>query len=125
MIKEKITEAQILRYVSEFMLELGVPAHLKGYYYLREAIVLTAADMELVGSVTKLLYPSIARRNRISIQRVERAIRNAIEVSWERGNPAVFEELFGYSGAAGAARPTNSEYIARIADKIQMDLEEY
>lgn len=125
MIREKITEVQTERYVSECMLELGIPAHLKGYYYLREAIVMTSGDMELVGSVTKLLYPAIARRNRISIQRVERAIRNAIEVSWERGNPELFEELFGYSGKNGAPRPTNSEYIARIADKVHMDLEEY
>ncbi len=123
--KEQVTEVQLERKVSEFMLELGIPAHLKGYYYLREAVVLTAGDMELVGSVTKLLYPGIARRSRVSVQRVERAIRNAIEVSWERGNPEVFEELFGYSGAGGAPRPTNSEYIARIADKIHMDLEEY
>lgn len=92
---ENLTQAQIERYVSEFMLELGVPAHLRGYYYLREAIVLTALDMELVGSVTKLLYPGIAKNNHTNIQRVERAIRNAIEVSWERGNPAVFEDLFG------------------------------
>ena len=122
MITEKVTTQETERYVSDFMLELGVPAHLRGYYYLREAIVLTAGDMELVGSVTKLLYPCIARSNRTSVQRVERAIRNAIEVSWERGNPAVFEELFGYSGASGALRPTNSEYIARIADKVHMDL---
>ena len=122
MIAETVTEVQIERYVSDFMLELGVPAHLRGYYYLREAIVMTAMDMELVGSVTKLLYPVIAKTNRTNVQRVERAIRNAIEVSWERGNPAVFEELFGYSCQSGAPRPTNSEYIARIADKVHMDL---
>ena len=77
MVTENLTQAQIERYVSEFMLELGVPAHLRGYYYLREAIVLTALDMELVGSVTKLLYPGIAKNNHTNIQRVERAIRNA------------------------------------------------
>ena len=82
MIAETVTEVQIERYVSDFMLELGVPAHLRGYYYLREAIVMTAMDMELVGSVTKLLYPVIAKTNRTNVQRVERAIRNAIEVSW-------------------------------------------
>lgn len=124
MMTKKATEAQVERYVSDFMLELGVPAHLRGYYYLREAIVLTAGDMELVGSVTKLLYPCVAKTNHTNVQRVERAIRNAIEVSWERGNPAVFEELFGYSGVSGALRPTNSEYIARIADKVHMDLGE-
>ena len=102
------------REISAFMLELGIPAHLRGYYYLREAVLLAVSDMELVGSVTKLLYPVIARR-------VERAIRNAVEVSWERGNPEVFEDLFGFSRETGAPRPTNSEYIARIADKIRMD----
>ena len=122
MITIEATETQMERYVSALMLELGVPAHLRGYYYLREAIVLTARDMELVGSVTKLLYPGIAKRAHTNIQRVERAIRNAIEVSWERGNPAVFEELFGYSSASGAPRPTNSEYIARIADRVRLDL---
>ena len=103
------------REISAFMLELGIPAHLRGYYYLREAVLLAVSDMELVGSVTKLLYPVIARRYKTTLQRVERAIRNAVEVSWERGNPEVFEDLFGFS------RPTNSEYIARIADKIRMD----
>lgn len=120
----ELTQTQIERYVSECMLELGVPAHLRGYYYLREAIVRTSLDMELVGSVTKLLYPGIARANHTNIQRVERAIRNAIEVSWERGNPAVFEELFGYSCRTGALRPTNSEYIARIADRVRLDLQQ-
>ena len=109
------------REISAFMLELGIPAHLRGYYYLREAVLLAVSDMELVGSVTKLLYPVIARRYKTTLQRVERAIRNAVEVSWERGNPEVFEDLFGFSRETGAPRPTNSEYIARIADKIRMD----
>ena len=122
MITIEATETQMERYVSAMMLELGVPAHLRGYYYLREAIVLAAGDMELVGSVTKLLYPGIAKRFHTNVQRVERAIRNAIEVSWERGNPATFEELFGYSSLSGAPRPTNSEYIARIADRVRLDL---
>lgn len=85
------------------------------------AVLLAVSDMELVGSVTKLLYPVIARRYKTTLQRVERAIRNAVEVSWERGNPEVFEDLFGFSRETGAPRPTNSEYIARIADKIRMD----
>lgn len=121
MIAEKKGTVEMERYVSEFMLELGIPAHLRGYYYLREAVLLSAADMELVGSVTKLLYPVIAKEYKTTLQRVERAIRNAIEVSWERGNPDVFEELFGFSRLTGSARPTNSEYIARIADKVRMD----
>lgn len=122
MIAEKKGTVEMERYVSEFMLELGIPAHLRGYYYLREAVLLSAADMELVGSVTKLLYPVIAKEYKTTLQRVERAIRNAIEVSWERGNPDVFEELFGFSRLTGSARPTNSEYIARIADKVRMDV---
>lgn len=91
------------REISAFMLELGIPAHLRGYYYLREAVLLAVSDMELVGSVTKLLYPVIARRYKTTLQRVERAIRNAVEVSWERGNPEVFEDLFGFSRETGAA----------------------
>ena len=83
--------------------------------------MLAVSDMELVGSVTKLLYPVIARRYKTTLQRGERAIRIAVEVSWERGNPEGFEDLFGVSRETGAPRPTNSEYIARIADKIRMD----
>ena len=97
MVAENMNTAEMERYVSKLMLELGIPAHLRGYYYLREAVLLSAKDMELVGSVTKLLYPVIARAYKTTSQRVERAIRNAIEVSWERGNPAVFEDLFGFS----------------------------
>ena len=103
------------------MLEIGVPAHLKGYHYLRDAIILSGKDMEVVSSVTKLLYPTIAKHFRTTDQKVERAIRNAIEVSWERGNVETFEKIFGYSVATGRTRPTNSEYIARIADNIRLD----
>lgn len=111
-------------YVTRLMLELGVPAHLRGYHYLREAILMSVEDMELVGSVTKLLYPDVAKRFKTTSQKVERAIRNAIEVSWNRGNTEIFEEVFGYSCLAGKNRPTNSEYIAGIADKVRLDFEE-
>lgn len=121
MVSEEKSRVETERDIAEFMLELGIPAHLRGYYYLREAILLSVSDMELVSSVTKLLYPVIARQYRTTQQRVERAIRNAIEVSWERGNQEVFEALFGFSGRKGLTRPTNSEYIARIADKIRLD----
>lgn len=124
MVAENMNTAEMERYVSKLMLELGIPAHLRGYYYLREAVLLSAKDMELVGSVTKLLYPVIARAYKTTSQRVERAIRNAIEVSWERGNPAVFEDLFGFSRVTSSPRPTNSEYIARIADKVRLDGQE-
>ncbi len=110
------------QYVTEVMLEMGVPAHLKGYHYLRASIVMAKEDMEVVGSVTKLLYPEIAKMYKTTEQKVERAIRNAIEVSWTRGNAQTFEELFGYSVQSGTGRPTNSEYIAQIADKISLDM---
>lgn len=107
--------------VTRLMLEIGVPVHLKGYHYLREAICLTAENMELVGSVTKLLYPQIAKRFSTTDQKVERAVRNAIEVSWERGNIGLFENIFGYSRQTGKTRPTNSEYITCLADKVRLD----
>ena len=110
------------RYITEIMLDIGVPAHLKGYHYLRDAILLSGKDMEVVSSVTKLLYPTIAKHFKTTDQKVERAIRNAIEVSWSRGNVETFEKLFGYSIIQGKTRPTNSEYIARIADKMRLDL---
>jgi two-component system response regulator (stage 0 sporulation protein A) len=116
-----VTDCELEKYITEIMLDIGVPAHLKGYHYLRDAILLTGRDMEVVSSVTKLLYPTVAKRFKTTDQKVERAIRNAIEVSWNRGNPATFEEMFGYSAASGKSRPTNSEYIARIADKVRLD----
>jgi hypothetical protein len=107
--------------VSEFMLELGIPAHLRGYQFLRSAVLLCVEDMELVGSVTKLLYPDLARLYETTPQKIERAIRNAIEVSWERGNGELFEELFGYCNTGEYSRPTNSEYIATVADYIRLE----
>ena len=118
---EKNEAIRLECYVTKIMLDMGVPAHLKGYHYLRAAILLSEKDMETVSSVTKLLYPEIARKFKTTDQKVERAIRNAIEVSWERGNPDTFMELFGYSAKAGKTRPTNSEYMARVADKIRLD----
>lgn len=109
-------------YITDIMLDIGVPAHLKGYHYLRDAILLSGRDMEVVSSVTKLLYPTIAKHFKTTDQKVERAIRNAIEVSWVRGNVDTFEKLFGYSSVSGKTRPTNSEYIARIADKMRLDI---
>ncbi|MBE5885038.1 MAG: phosphoglycolate phosphatase [Lachnospiraceae bacterium] len=119
---ERMSSLDLERYVTQIMLDMGIPAHLKGYHYLREAILISERDMETVTSVTKLLYPSIAKRYHTTDQKVERAIRNAIEVSWKRGNARTFEELFGYSSNSGRHRPTNSEYICRLADKIRLDL---
>lgn len=120
--RERMSVPDLERYVTQIMLDMGIPAHLKGYHYLREAILISEQDMETVTSVTKLLYPSIAKRYHTTEQKVERAIRNAIEVSWQRGNVLIFEELFGYSSLSGRQRPTNSEYIFRLADKIRLDI---
>ena len=117
-----IDDYELEQYITDVMLDMGVPAHLKGYHYLREAILLSGRDMELVSSVTKLLYPTIAKHFKTTDQKVERAIRNAIEVSWTRGNADSFEEVFGYSVLQGRNRPTNSEYISRIADKMRLDM---
>ena len=117
-----LKDYELERYITNIMLDIGVPAHLKGYHYLRDAILLSGRDMEVVSSVTKLLYPTIAKRFKTTDQKVERAIRNAIEVSWSRGNVETFEKLFGYSTVSGRTRPTNSEYIARIADKMRLDM---
>lgn len=119
---DELSGAGLECYVTKIMLDMGVPAHLKGYHYLRKAIILSKEDMEVVTSVTKLLYPEVAKCFGTTDQKVERAIRNAIEVSWNRGNPQTFEDLFGYSASQGKTRPTNSEYIARIADKIRLDI---
>lgn len=119
---DAVKDCELERYITDIMLDVGVPAHLKGYHYLRDAILLSGRDMEVVSSVTKLLYPTVAKRFKTTNQKVERAIRNAIEVSWERGNTETFERMFGYSAQEGRTRPTNSEYIARIADKIRLDI---
>lgn len=117
-----LKDCELERYITEIMLDMGVPAHLRGYHYLRTAILLSGRDMEVVSSVTKLLYPTIAKKYKTTNQKVERAIRNAIEVSWIRGNAETFQRMFGYSVQAGRTRPTNSEYIARIADKVRLDV---
>lgn len=104
------------------MLRLGVPAHLKGYYYIRNSILLCCRDMDVATSVTKQLYPVIAKQFRMSTPMVERAIRSAIEASWSSGDTDIYEEIFGYSIKSCRTRPTNSEYIARIADKIRLDI---
>ena len=117
-----INDTELERYITEVMLDIGVPAHLRGYYYLRAAILMTGRDIEVVTSVTKLMYPVIARHFKTTDQKVERAIRNAIEGAWEGGNTQTFEKLFGDSIQDGKTRPTNSEYIARIADKIRLDI---
>ncbi len=119
---QKEMEKKIEQMISHMMLDMGVPAHLKGYRYVRTAILMAEKDMKVVGSVTKLLYPEIAKRYSTTDGKVERAIRNAIEISWERGNRKTFENLFGYCAESGQGRPTNSEYIAAIADKVRIQV---
>lgn len=115
-----INRRDLEKTISDFMLELGIPAHLRGYQFLRSAVEMCVEDMELVGSVTKLLYPDLAKLYQTTDTKIERAIRNAIEVSWERGNCELFEELFGYCNTPEYTRPTNSEYIAVVADYIRL-----
>lgn len=101
--------------------EIGVPAHIKGYAFLREAIQMVYSDVELLGSVTKVLYPDIATKYNTTASRVERAIRHAIEVAWNRGNYEVISKMFGYTVHHLKSKPTNSEFIAMIADKIRLE----
>lgn len=106
--------------VTDMIHEIGVPAHIKGYQYLREAIIMSVEDSEMLNSITKILYPSIAKKYQTTSSRVERAIRHAIEVAWSRGNMEVLDSLFGYTISIGKGKPTNSEFIALIADKIRL-----
>ncbi len=107
--------------VTNIIHEIGVPAHIKGYQYLRDAIMMSVDDTEMLGSITKQLYPSIAKRHKTTPSRVERAIRHAIEVAWSRGKMDTIDELFGYTVNGGKGKPTNSEFVALIADKIRLE----
>jgi len=106
--------------VTDMIHEVGVPAHIKGYQYLRDAIMMVIQDSEMLNSITKILYPTIAKRNQTTPSRVERAIRHAIEVAWSRGNMEIINTLFSYTVSTGKGKPTNSEFIALIADKIRL-----
>lgn len=107
--------------VTEILHQIGVPAHIKGYQFLRDAILLTTADHEYINAVTKRLYPEIAKRNATTASRVERAIRHAIEVAWDRGDVDTLNRYFGYTIHNLRGKPTNSEFIAMISDKIRLD----
>lgn len=106
--------------VTDMIHEIGVPAHIKGYQYLREAIMMSVDDPGMISSITKILYPTIAKRFQTTPSRVERAIRHAIEVAWSRGRMETLDSLFGYTIDTGKGKPTNSEFIALIADKIRL-----
>lgn len=107
--------------ITSIIHEVGVPAHIKGYLYLREAISMVYNDIELLGSITKVLYPDIAKKYNTTASRVERAIRHAIEVAWNRGNIDSLSAIFGYTVSVSKAKPTNSEFIAMIADKLRLE----
>lgn len=107
--------------ITNIIHEIGVPAHIKGYMYLREAITMVYNDIELLGSITKVLYPDIAKKFNTTASRVERAIRHAIEVAWSRGNIDSISALFGYTINISKAKPTNSEFIAMVADRLRLE----
>jgi len=118
----KLGVADIETKVTAVIHEVGVPAHIKGYQYLREAIMMTIDNMDVINSITKLLYPTVAKKYATTASRVERAIRHAIEVAWDRGDTDVLNGIFGYTIASGKGKPTNSEFIAMIADRLRLQL---
>ncbi len=111
--------------VTDIIHEIGVPAHIKGYQYLRDAIMMSVDDNEMLNSITKQLYPSIAKLHKTTPSRVERAIRHAIEVAWSRGKMDTINALFGYTVSYGKGKPTNSEFVALIADKIRLEYKSF
>lgn len=117
-----VTDPQLELMVTEIIHQIGVPAHIKGYHYLREAIILSVKNSEIVNSVTKLLYPTVAKTHSTTASRVERAIRHAIEVAWDRGDIDVLNSYFGYTIQNDRGKPTNSEFIAMISDKLRLKL---
>lgn len=119
--KNKKTEISLETDVTNIIHEIGVPAHIKGYQYLRDAIMMSVNDSEMLNSITKQLYPTIAKQHKTTPSRVERAIRHAIEVAWSRGKMDTIDELFGYTVNNGKGKPTNSEFVALIADKIRLE----
>ncbi|WP_146551360.1 sporulation transcription factor Spo0A [Rummeliibacillus sp. SL167] len=119
---QKLDQRQLDATITAIIKEIGVPAHIKGYAYLREAIQMVYLDVELLGSITKVLYPDIAKKFDTTPSRVERAIRHAIEVAWNRGNYESISKMFGYTVHHLKSKPTNSEFIAMIADKIRIEM---
>ena len=114
------SEASLEAMVTDIIHEIGVPAHIKGYQYLREAIILTINDMDIINAVTKVLYPTVAKKFGTTPSRVERAIRHAIEVAWDRGDIETLQKFFGYTVSNIKGKPTNSEFIAMIADCLSL-----
>ena len=119
--RDKILQLELEKNITDLLHEIGIPAHIKGYMYLRTAILETYENIDFLGQITKVLYPEIARTYSTTSSRVERAIRHAIEVAWNRGNVDAIDEIFGYTVSASKAKPTNSEFIAMISDKLRLD----
>ena len=118
MSKEEILEVKVTNIIHE----IGVPAHIKGYQYLRDGIMMVVDNIEVISQITKQLYPDLAKKYKTTPSRVERAIRHAIEVAWNRGQIETVESIFGYTVNSNKGKPTNSEFIAMIADKLRLDL---
>jgi two-component system response regulator (stage 0 sporulation protein A) len=118
--KKALTGSDMESQVTRIIHQIGVPAHIKGYQYLRTAILLTISDSETINSVTKVLYPSVAKMYQTTSSRVERAIRHAIEVAWDRGDVDILNSYFGYTIQNSRGKPTNSEFIAMIADNLRL-----
>lgn len=117
-----VTDSQLEVMITDIIHQIGVPAHIKGYHYLREAIILSIKNSDIINSVTKLLYPTVAKKHGTTASRVERAIRHAIEVAWDRGDIDVLNSYFGYTIQNERGKPTNSEFIAMISDKLRLKL---
>ena len=107
--------------ITDILHEVGVPAHIKGYLYLREAITMVYHNLDILGSITKVLYPDVAKKFNTTSSRVERAIRHAIEIAWVRGNVEAISEIFSYTISYNKSKPTNSEFIAMIADRLRLN----
>lgn len=117
-----LTDSELEIMVTDIIHQIGVPAHIKGYHYLRESIILSVKNDDIINSVTKLLYPTVAKKYNTTSSRVERAIRHAIEVAWDRGDIDVLNSYFGYTIQNERGKPTNSEFIAMISDKLRLQL---
>lgn len=119
--EENTKEPSLENRVTDMIHEIGIPAHIKGYHYLRDAIMMAIEDMDVLNAITKILYPTVAKKHQTTSSRVERAIRHAIEVAWNRGKLDTLDELFGYTVSHGKGKPTNSEFIALVADTIRLE----
>ena len=116
------TNFPLMYRVTEILHEIGVPAHIKGYQYLREAIIIAVGDMDVINAITKVLYSQVAKTFQTTPSRVERAIRHAIEVAWDRGDLDTLQRFFGYTISNTKGKPTNSEFIALVADKLRLEM---